>query len=173
MRKKKINILIIIVFITLGGYHSILLFHACKAYVYRQKARNAEDLNEAITYYKKGLKATLKSLPGNKYKFYKEIGIAYYMKSDFNNSIYYLNKAIKTWKHGKFGIDEVYYYLGHSYYKKGLRKKAIENLEKAVLSESLGYGIKAQKDLKEIFEIDYRSSRENNFLKNFLQNLDW
>jgi tetratricopeptide (TPR) repeat protein len=91
-----------------------------------------KNYDKAIEYYKKALSETRKVLPENEYKYYRELGFVYYFhKNDYDNAIYYFEKAVKNWQynHGTCRLDECYLWLGYAYHKKGKKKEAIKNLE--------------------------------------------
>lgn len=89
-----------------------------------------KNYDEAIKCYKKALLETNKVLPENEYKYYREIGIIYYFfKKDYDNAIYYFEKAIKNYGRHRHRLDECYLYLGCAYHKKGKKKEAIKNLK--------------------------------------------
>ncbi len=64
--------------------------------------------------------------------FYIDIGIAYFIKGDFEVAIDYLTKAEKITKglNNQKRLTEIYYYIGKSYYELKSHEKAIEFLKK-------------------------------------------
>ncbi|WP_046757808.1 helix-turn-helix domain-containing protein [Kordia jejudonensis] len=88
--------------------------------------------DSTIFYAKPGLHfaSENKDVEGESY-FYIDMGIAYYMKSEFEKAIMYLKKAatITLELKNKKRLVEVYYYLGKSYLGQENYTKAVEFLE--------------------------------------------
>jgi len=105
----------------------IFLFNHVKA----QKAQKAEEyfysgqFNEAIQEYKKFGENNAVAL--------FMIGVSYYMQSKYQESISYMEKAIKICEEGKpcfLRADTAFYWLGRAYLGKGDYEKAVDILER-------------------------------------------
>lgn len=89
--------------------------------------------DSTLQYSKKGLQKSLafNDMEGVSY-FYIDMGIAYFIKGDFEVAIEYLFKAEKITKglNNQNRLTEIYYYIGKSYSELKLHEKAIEFLKK-------------------------------------------